>query len=223
MEKRRKVLVGTPCFDGTIDVRYAHAIWQSMRLAEKSGIDITPVFMSFDSLVQRARNDLVRLALEDEFDDLFFIDSDMQWEPEWALAILEHDVDVVGATYRKKTDDEEIYTVHAKFPIPADSRTGLWIVQGLGTGFLRFSRKALQALWDASEEYQNEGKSCRWIFDVCPVDGRLLGEDIIACKKLGELGFTVYLDPTFTPIHIGRKRYYGDFASYCSILRKKAA
>lgn len=223
MSDKRRILIGTPAYDGRIDVLYAHALWQTIRLGEKKGMEIIPVFMSYDSLVQRARNDLVRLAIKDNFDDLFFIDSDMQWEPDWALAILEHDVDCVGAAYRKKTDDQELYTIKTKFPIPIDLKTGLWIVEGLGTGFLRFSRKALQLLWDSSEEYENEGQKCRWIFDVCPVDGKLLGEDMIACEKLRQLGMNVYLDPTFTPIHIGIKRYYGDFASYVELLKKKTA
>ena len=219
----RKVLVGTPCYDGRVDVNYTNSLRFTERLAVTKRIDITPVYMSYDSLVQRARNDLVRLALEGGFDDLFFIDSDMQWDPEWALSILEHPVDCVGAAYRKKTDDKELYTVKTKFPIPVDLKTGLWIVDGLGTGFLRFSRKALQALWDASEEYSNEGRKCRWIFDVCPVNGELLGEDMIACEKLGQLGFTIYLDPSFTPIHIGIKKYFGNFATYVDLLKKNMA
>lgn len=221
--KIRKILVGTPCYDGRIDVWYANSLRFTERLAATKGIDITPIYMSYDSLVQRARNDLVRIALEGGFDDLFFIDSDMRWEPEWAMAIIEHDVDVAGAAYRKKTDDEELYTVKASIPIPVDIKTGLWIVQGLGTGFLRLSRRALQALWDASEEYRNEGQVCRWIFDVCPVNGELMGEDMQACTKLRELGFSIHLDPKFTPVHVGIKQYYGDFATYVDLLAKKMA
>ena len=222
-DKRRKVLVGTPCYDGRTQVEYNHSLRGTERKAKELGIDITPVYMSYDSLVQRARNDLAKLCLEGGFDDLFFIDSDMEWEPDWALEILEHDVDCVGAAYRKKTDNQEIYTVHTKFPIPVDMKTGLWIVDGLGTGFLRFSRKAVQALWDASEEYRNEGHVCRWIFDVCPVRGELKGEDMIACEKLRELGFNIHCDPSFTPIHIGVKKYFGNFATYVELLKKKAA
>ena len=222
-EKRRSVLVGTPSYDGRIDVCYAHSLRMTERQASMRGIDITPVYLSYDALVQRARNDLVQIALEGGFDDLFFIDSDMEWDADWALAILGHDVDVVGATYRKKTDAQELYTAAATLPIPAEIKTGLWLVDGLGTGFLKLSRKALQALWDSSEEYRNEGKSCRWIFDVCPVNGELVGEDMIVCRKLRELGFNIHLDPTFTPIHIGLKKYFGNFASYVDLLKKNAA
>ena len=219
----RKVLFGTPCHDGRLDVWFVNAMRHTEKLLNARDIDTQPIYVSFDSLVQRARNDLVRLALEDGYDDLIFIDSDMEWRPEWALALLDHPVDCVGAAYRKKTDDQEIYTVRsAQLPIPVDPRTGLWTIDGIGTGFLRLSRKALQALWDSNEEYKNEGRLCRWIFDVCVVDNTLVSEDNILCEKLKQLGFTVFLDPSFTPTHIGQKKFAGDFASYVATLAQAA-
>ncbi len=219
----RRVLVGTPCYDGRIDVCYANALRQTEALCRSRGIEIVPIYLAYDALVQRARNDLVRLALEAGFGDMLFIDSDMEWEPQWALKLLEHPVDCVGAAYRKKTDAQELYTVRAHMPIPVDLKTGLWVVEGVGTGFVRLSRKALQALWDASEEYENEGRKCRWIFDVCVVDHQLVSEDNIMCEKLRQLGINVHIDPSFTPTHIGMKKYVGDFAAYVAALNKKSA
>lgn len=219
----RKVLVGTPSYDGRLEAYYVDSLRRTEKLLATHGIEITPIFMSYDALVQRARNDLVRLAVQGGFDDLFFIDSDIQWEPEWALALLDHSVDCVGAAYRKKTDECELYTVMSSLPIPIDIKAGLLVMQGVGTGFLRLSHKAFQALWDASEEYENEGRKCRWIFDVCVVNGRLVSEDNIMCEKLRQLGFNVHLDPSFTPGHIGVKTYRGDFPAFVAKLENKAA
>ena len=203
-----------------IDVWYADSLRRTEALLSQHGIDTLPIYLSYDALVQRARNDLVRIALDQGFDDLLFIDSDIEWEPEWAMALLAHDVDAVGAAYRKKTDEKEIYTVRAKLPIPVDLKTGLWIVDGIGTGFMRLSRRALQLLWDASEEYENEGRMCRWIFDVCVVDHQLVSEDNIVCEKLRQLGVKVHLDPSFTPTHIGIKKYRGNFKEYVAALKR---
>lgn len=223
MGKIRKVLIGTPCYDGRIDVWYANSVRRTEQLLAKHCIESSVVYLSYDALVQRARNDLVRIAKEGGFDDLLFIDSDMEWEPEWVLALLNHDVDVVGAAYRKKTDEMEMYTVKASLPMPVDMKTGLWIVDGIGTGFLRLSRLALKLLWDASEEYENEGRKCRWIFDVCVLNHRLVSEDNIMCEKLRQLGVNVHLDPSFTPTHIGTKKYQGNFQSYVAALMDKQA
>ena len=137
---------------------------------------IQPVYMSYDSLVQRARNDLVRLALDEKFDDLIFIDSDQEWNPEWIFKLLEHDVDVVGGTVVKKSD-QPMYNVKALRSGLKQEKNGLMEVEAIGTGFLRISSKALKSVWDVSPEYVNENKKCRMVFDVQLVDGELVSED----------------------------------------------
>ena len=227
----KKVMVGTPLYDGRIDVWFVNAMRFTERLCAQHGIEITPIYMAFDSLVQRARNDLVRMALDEGYDELFFIDSDMEWKPEDALRLLSHKVDCVGAAYRKKTDEAEQYTVRAGTPpVPLDVNSGLWIVDGVGTGFTRITRPALQALWDSSQKYRNEGRIGSWIFDVAPVDlggelPDLVSEDSMVCLKLRQLGYKVLLDPTFVPVHVGQKKYSGDFQLYVDhiIAARKAA
>lgn len=210
----RKVMVGTPSYDGRIEVFYADALRRTEKLFTEHGIALAPIYMAYDALVQRARNDLVKIAIEHEFDDLLFIDSDIIWDPAWALKFIEYPVDCVGGAYRKKTDEQELYAVRAQLPIPVDLKTGLLIVDGIGTGFLRLSRRALLALWERSQRYVNEGRECRMVFDLAIINGQLQSEDIVMCDKLKDAGINVYVDPSFTCTHIGIKQYRGDFAAY---------
>ena len=221
----RNVMVGTPAHDGRLDVWYVNSLLGTIDLCGRSDIKISPIFMSFDSLIQRARNDLVLMAIEHEVDDLLFIDSDEKWEPEWVLSLLRHEVDAVGAAVRKKTDAIEEYNVRASGPnIPVDAKTGLWLVDGVGTGFLRLSNKALHALWDRSQTYKKDsGIVSRMVFNVEIKNGRLVGEDIGMCNKLHASGIQVYIDPSFTVTHIGPKEFTGDFPSYIERLKAKAA
>ena len=106
----RKVLIGTPAHDGRVDVWYANSLVNTIKLAKDVTID--PIYMSYDSLVQRARNDLVRLALEGGYDDLIFIDSDQEWSPQWVFKLLDYDTDVIGGTVVKKSD-QPAYNVKA--------------------------------------------------------------------------------------------------------------
>ena len=210
----KRVLIGTPSKYGHLDVWFVNALRRTEKLCAERGIQIEPVFLSFDALVQRARNDIAAIALQGGYDYLMFIDDDIEWDPEHVVMLLKHEVDCVGAAYRKKTDDHELYAVKMRLPVERDPSNGLWLVEGLGGGFMCLSRKAVQALWDASEEYENEGKVRRWIFDVCPVGRSLVGEDTLACMKLAQLGFKVLLDPRITVTHIGPKKFQGDFAAY---------
>lgn len=208
----RKVLIATPAYDGRLDVWYTNALVNTVRVAQANGIFVHPIFMSYDALIQRARNDLFGLAVEGGYDDMIFIDSDMEWAPEWVMELLDRPEDVVGGTARKKTDEAEIYV--AKTLDLTVHENGLIKCEGLGTGFVKLSRKAFTALWDASPEYTNEGKTRRMICDVQVVNGQLYSEDTVLFKKLNDLGFDCWLDPKMTCAHIGTKKFYGNMAAW---------
>ena len=213
-----KVLIATPAHDGRLDVWYTTSLVNSVRIAQENGIFLHPVFMSYDALVQRARNDLFRLGLD--YDAVIWIDSDLEWRPLWIMELLKSEKDVIGGTYRKKTDEAELYTVKTQDLTATD---GLIKVDGLGMGFVKMSNKAVQALWDASEPYQNEGRECRMVCDIKIVDGQLVSEDNVVMSKLDDLGFDVWLDPKMTCCHIGTKKFYGNFEDFVSRLTVKAA
>jgi hypothetical protein len=212
----RRVLIGTPALTGTVDVRYAFSLTETVRLGLRYGVDIQVRFIAGESMLQRARNDLVKFAIEQEATDLIFIDSDQGWEPEWVIRLLQYPVDCVGGAVVKKDDDAEVYNVRATtVPIPRDPETGLLVVDAVGTGFIRLSRRALLALWNGSPEYVDDyGKRSRWIFNIGPVNGRLVGEDTLMCMKLADAGIVTHVDPTMTCTHVGPKVYRGDFAKW---------
>lgn len=212
----RKVLIATPAYDGRLDVWYTNSLVNTIRIAQASGIFVHPIFMSYDALIQRARNDLFRLAVLDGYDDMIFIDSDMEWDPMWIMELLSREEDVVGGTARKKTDSAEIYVARTRDI--SIHPNGLLKCDGLGTGFVRLSRKAFVALWETSPEYENEGRACRMVCDVRIEDGQLLSEDTVIFLKLNELGFDCWLDPTMTCAHIGTKKFQGNFAEYLARL-----
>ena len=209
----RKVMIGTPCYDGRLDVWYTNSLVNTIKESYKHNIEIVPMWVSFDALIQRARNDTIHIALDTGVDDLIWIDSDIEWKPEWFFKLLEYPVDVVGGTYRKKGDREE-YVVRA--PGATDPTTGLMEVQGLGTGFLRMNRKSMQYLWDTNRPYidQKDNKERRMIFDVIITDNDLMSEDIYALQKLIDGGFKIWLDPNMTCNHIGPYKFQGNFSPW---------
>ncbi len=209
----RKVLIGTPAHDGRVDVWYCNSLVNTIKISHHFNTVIHPIYMSYDSLVQRARNDLVRLALEEKFDDLIFMDSDQEWNPEWIFKLLEYKEDVIGGTVVKKSD-KPVFNVKALKSGLKLEKNGLMEVEAIGTGFMKISRRALEKVWDSSEEYMNEGKKCRMVFDVQLVDGELVSEDNVFCRKWRKLGEKVYIDPSMTCNHIGAKKYSGNFLAF---------
>jgi hypothetical protein len=219
-DKKRRVIIGTPCYDGRVDTWYANSLVATVKQSFEENVEIVPMWVSYDALIQRARNDTLFIALEKDCDDLFWIDSDIEWKPKDFFKILNYPVDVVGGTYPKKSDSPEMYV--GSFGEMKLGVYDLCEVNALGTGFLRFSRKACQWLWDHSESYTEmpEGSSDtlkhrRAIFNIQFKNNSLTSEDIYVCNRLREEGnFKIYLDPHITCNHYGGKKYRGDFLKW---------
>ena len=217
----RNVMIAAPSHDGNVNVWYVFALAETIKLGLARNINISPIFVSFDSLVQRARNDIVRIALDSGVDDLVFIDTDQDWNPEDLFTLLSHDVDIVGAPVPKKSD-QEAYNVKLLGDYEVQDN-GLVAVDGIGTGMLRLTYEALDQLWDASESYMESDKEqeCRMVFDVKVVDGQLWSEDNVMCQKWKDLGGTVWIDPTINCGHVGIKKWVGRFEDWIDEVQLK--
>ena len=213
--KPRRVLLATPSYDGRIDVWYANSLVGTLALAAGAGVEVSPVWMSYDALIQRSRNDLIALAVAKDFDDIVWIDSDMAWEPQWFMELLDSPRDVVGGTTRKKTDHEEVYPVKTRSLALEDD--GTIAVESIGTGFVRTSRRAFLAAWDASRPYRDRGRAGerRMVFEVVVgPEGDLVSEDVAFMGKMRAAGFQPHLMPHMTCLHVGPKVFEGDFMRY---------
>ena len=212
----RKVLIGTPSYDGKLDVWYVDSLMNTQKLCIESGqVDLKAVYVSYDALVQRARNTLFKIAMDGGYDDLFFIDFDVEWQPEWILKLLACPEPVVGAALVKKSERESYTIKLVEKDLKWNERRDLIEVEGVGTGFLKISRFAMEKLWEASEPYMDLDKGpSRMVFDIKIENGDLVSEDYVACNKWRALGYKTWIDPTITINHIGNKKYVGDFNKF---------
>lgn len=214
----RKVLIGTPCYDGRLDVWYTNSLMNTIKDMKDYDCDITPIWVSFDALIQRARNDTLELMISGNYDDLIWIDSDIEWQPEWFYKLLSYKEDIVGGTYRKKGDREEyVFRSSPENTALSKNDKGLIEVSGLGTGFVKMSKKACQYLWDVSPSYIDTQKNNilkKMAFDVKLVDNQIMSEDIWAFETLRKGGFRCWIDPSMTCNHTGPYKFKGDFMQW---------
>ena len=213
----RRVMIGTPTLDGRVDVLYLNSLVESIRGSKEHNIELIPIFISRESLIQRARNDLIYYGYTSDIDDLVWIDSDQFWNWNQLLELLNHSVDMVGGTYRKKSLNNELYVLKIKDKNIKIQEKGLLEVSGLGTGFLRMTKKCINKLYENAKPYSEDDnkKEKRMVFNVeigeC---GNMIGEDIFMCNLWESLGEKVYLDPKITVGHIGEINFTGDFEEY---------
>lgn len=212
----KKVLIATPTLDGRLDVWYTISLIDTLRHPSSIDYELHPIFFSYDSLIQRSRNAAVKIALENDFDYLFFADSDVEWNPNDFYKLLEYKEDIVGGVLVKKNLEVEDYTVKIlEQKLKFDDSLSLIEVDGVGTGFLKLSKRALQILWEVSPEYTSEEETFRLIFNVgIDDDGTLISEDFYLCKKWNALGEKVWIDPKINCNHVGPIKFFGNFQDY---------
>jgi hypothetical protein len=220
-----KVFVAIPSHSGDVTVGTMMSVIQSMM----DGTSCTPK-VEFnvqcwvgDSIIQNARNVLIAMFLETDCTDFVFIDGDISWRSQELLKLLSHPVDVVGGGYRFKNDKEEYPMQWLPDPdgkgLHADPATGLIEIAGAPTGFLRFTRNALEKLVEAYGALWYKERLCPdlTLHNLCEVqlDNNVLrGEDYALCKKWRDIGGQVWVDPTLALTHTGHKDYHGNLGNW---------
>ena len=96
----------TPCYGSSCFVNYVSCI---MATKELFALYKIPLFINFcknDSLITRARNNLVAKAMNNpDMTHILFIDNDITWDPIDILKLLIADKDLVGGIYPYKNFD----------------------------------------------------------------------------------------------------------------------
>lgn len=211
----RRVFVAIPTY-GNVAANTAYGLFNSRKVFDELGIEVELCILKGDCHVDDARNDIVSKFLGSNCTELLFIDADMGWTPSGLKTLLQHDRDVVGASYPKKQESKEDYAIRfLPGEIWSDS-DGLIEVEGMPTGFLKIKRHVLEALWDKSKEYQNgaDTRKMRLIFERTIAYGGRVGGDINFCRKARAEGFKVYCDPSIYMLHTGEKDWQGTLASF---------
>jgi hypothetical protein len=205
-----KIILATPVLDGKLDIYYVDSLMKTTRVGLEIGIDVCPIFIAHDALIQRARNDLFKMALESGIETTIFIDADMTWEAKDFFRLSSYKEDIVAGIGRKKSDVVS-FAFSSKTKLKIDSSNGLIPVDGVGCAFLKMSRKAMLDIWNVSAPYKEDsGKENRMIFSVdINEKGLLVSEDIALARACGRLGYTIWVDPNITLGHIGQKVYKG--------------
>lgn len=217
--KIRRVLIGTPALDGKVQAWYTDSLVNSVKLCAVNGIELLPVILIDESILPMARNELLNIAYIEQVESVVFIDSDQVWNPEALLNLINSPHDVIGLPVVSKTDEPGKFNVIIQNVehLQKDEQ-GNVKVDGVGTGFLKLSRRALEALWNSNQTVEFRGKELKLICEYATNYNAFVGEDVYLCTKLKELDFDIWVNPNSTCGHIGSKVWMGDFAHFLDYL-----
>lgn len=217
--QKTHVHFATPCYGGNIMEACFSSYLRYSMMAMRYNIPFSVDTMVNESLVCRARNNLVAKFLANpSATHLMFIDADIAWEPESVLRLLLHDKGVVCGAYPMKS--EPIRYVLNILP-GAKHHDPLYEVSTSGTGFMLIKREIIEALVDAMPELKyrdslNLGEQYEpymyALFDtVIDEHGHYLSEDWTFCKRVREvLKKPIWIDTGIKLDHLGTHRFRGD-------------
>ncbi len=208
---------GLPCYGGQFTEAFFTSFVRFVIAAERVGLKWAIDTQPNDSLVTRARNNLMAKMLSNPRATHFmFIDADIRFEPEGILNMLVADKDVIGGLYPLKKLPVS-YVVNARMA----ARVGdLHEVDTIGTGFLLMKRGAIERMIAAYPEtkyvddtdFGKEYEPNMYALFDCEIDerGHYLSEDWTFCRRWSRLGGKIFAHMKVLLNHIGRYEYAGD-------------
>ncbi len=184
---------------------------------------------SGSSIVQSARNMTAYSFLESDYTHLFLVDSDMKWRPESFLRLLSFAtaVECVGASYPMRSDPIQ-FCLNVVDDLDKGFETneyGLIPIKGFGLGFTCVQRKVMEELAAKARLILLPNMLSTVAHEIFRTDivetsratklgaaGEFRGEDMCFFHDVGELGYTVWMDPSIKLGHIGQKVFEASFS-----------
>jgi len=212
--------IGMPCYGGNVSEPTMTSLLRFILMAQQVGLNWSLDTMVNESLVTRARNNLMAKMMTNQSATHFmFIDADIRFQPESILQMMACDKDVIGGLYPKKALPVN-YVINLKRETKVQG--DIFTVDTMGTGFLMFKRQVYEKLCAAHPEtkYVDDvglGKQYEptmySIFDVAIDDkGHYLSEDWQFCRRWSALGGEIWAHGKVLLNHIGHYEFVGDLA-----------
>ena len=219
----------TPCYGGNIMEGCFSSYLRFSMIAMKHDIAFSLDTMVNESLVCRARNNLVAKFLANPHaTHLMFVDADISWEPESVLRMVLHNKGVVCGAYPMK--GEPIRYV-LNILENAQHHDPLYEVSTTGTGFMLIKREIIESLIAKLPETKyndnlNLGKQFEphmyALFDtMIDENGNYLSEDWTFCKRVRELlNKPIWIDAGITLDHLGTHRFRGNTENLNNLIQQ---
>jgi hypothetical protein len=212
--------IGMPCYGGNVSEPTMTSLLRFILMAQQVGLNWSLDTMVNESLVTRARNNLMAKMMTNKTATHFmFIDADIRFQPESILQMMACDKDVIGGLYPKKAlPVNYVINLRRETKVQGD----IFTVDTMGTGFLLFKRHVYEQLCVAHPEckYVDDvglGKQYEptmfSIFDVAIDEkGHYLSEDWLFCRRWSALGGEIWAHGKVLLNHIGHYEFVGDLA-----------
>jgi len=234
------LMIATPMYGGMCTGHYVHGLLGAVSRMRDLGVPVYWAQIMNESLITRARNELVRMFLDAGFDYLMFIDADIHFDGQDLATLMAADKDIVCGIYPKKEVDwarvnaaakegrDNLQDYGAAFVMnmvdaeASSDSDGLIEVRHGGTGFMLIKRQVFIDLMPHVSTYRTStfknpetGEYLQPLvheFFATSIadDGALLSEDYHFCALWRRHGGKIYANPFIKLSHVGTYVFQGD-------------
>jgi len=239
-EGRPSLMIATPMYGGMCTGHYVSGLLGTLVKMRSVGVPVYWAQIMNESLITRARNDLVRLFLEKGFDYLMFVDADISFDGNAIATLMAADRDIVCGVYPKKEVDWKkvgdaakagkenladyggAFVMNMAHDKAETDEDGCIEIRHGGTGFMLIKRKVFLDLMPHVPTYRTSSfkdpetgeyvKPLTHEFFATSIDenNTLLSEDYHFCELWRKHGGKVYANPFIKLEHIGTYVFGGD-------------
>lgn len=229
------LFVATPAYGGLVNEKYVQGIVGLTAKCVQRDMGLAYYTRTNESLITRARNDLVFSFLQTSATHLMFIDADINFNSEDIFKMISYNKDIITGAYPTKTinwdnmsklksasvnelqDSSIIYSSSIKSD--QKNEEGLCEVLYGATGFMLIKREVIEKMIDFYPEtkyipeiYDNPkdtGLPKYALFDTMIYKEKYLSEDYAFCHRWQKMGGKIYLDPSIILDHVGSYTFKG--------------
>jgi hypothetical protein len=234
---KAKVYLATPMYGGHCTGVFVQSLIDMLNLLTQQNIQVSCAFMFNESLITRARNNLVSQFLESDCTHLLFIDADQQWRGVDIYHMLQADKEIiVGMCPKKEINWQTVRQAAERGEADLSKFTGSFVVNLLdgsqsvsvpqnqpfeiaagGTGIMLIKREVFEKLKEHVPTFKNDmshmpgGKEVYRFFteSIDPESQRLLSEDYHFCHLWRSVGGKIWAAPWCKIGHFGSYNFTG--------------
>lgn len=210
------ILFTLPIYEGNIKPAFMQSLMALQQSLILGRLPHDFMYLTNESLIQRARNNCAARFLESDYSHMMFIDSDIEFTADdvaklWSHAFDGHDL--VCGLYRMKKQGAA-YAAWVNGSLIEEPEGGLIEVDYAGTGFMLISRKCLEKMiekYGDVTEHDAGGFTAWNLFGTGVRDNGdgpyFVSEDYDFCQKWRECGGKVMMDTDVRLKHWGSIAY----------------
>jgi hypothetical protein len=232
------IVVGTPMYGGMCCSEYVESLLSLKEACVVNGIELTCIFLSNESLIQRGRNTITKYFLDiPNATHLMFIDGDQKFVANDIAKMIKADKGIIGGPVPMKginwedvkngilNNHPDIFRLTGIFNLnlleghEMKSPDEPFQVEHIGTGFMLVKREVFEKMkqkvgWYTEEKNLTVAKLNKIydFFKVQNVNNELLSEDYYFCHSYRELGGEVWAAPWCKLGHFGSYLFSGQYA-----------